>query len=169
MSQSRSPHKVVLSCAVTGSIHTPSMSPYLPVTPDEIARESIAAAEAGAAVLHLHARNPGDGSPSPDPAIFMEFLPRIREACDAIVNITTGGGHQPSGPRIFECSTVSTAVIGTDAGTPIRPGILDQHRHTGQRLPVRVLACCGQRGRRLHSREWCASSRHDRAAIGAVR
>jgi uncharacterized protein (DUF849 family) len=69
------------------------MSPYLPVTPDEIARESIAAAEAGAAVLHLHARDPSDGSPSPDPAIFMEFLPRIREACDAIVNITTGGGQ----------------------------------------------------------------------------
>jgi uncharacterized protein (DUF849 family) len=93
MNPTRAPHKVVLSCAVTGSIHTPSMSPYLPVTPEEIARESIAAAEAGAAVLHLHARNPRDGSPSPDPAIFMEFLPRIREACDAIVNITTGGGQ----------------------------------------------------------------------------
>jgi uncharacterized protein (DUF849 family) len=93
MNQPRVPHKVILSCAVTGSIHTPSMSPHLPVTPDQIARESIAAAEAGAAVLHLHARNPRDGSPTPDPALFMEFLPRIREACDAIVNITTGGGQ----------------------------------------------------------------------------
>ena len=67
--------KVIISCAITGSVHTPSMSPHLPITPDEIARESIEAAEAGASILHLHARNPEDGSPSPDPATFMQFLP----------------------------------------------------------------------------------------------
>jgi uncharacterized protein (DUF849 family) len=85
--------KVIITCAVTGSVHTPSMSPYLPITPDEIARDSIAAAEAGAAVLHLHARDPKDGRPTPDPGVFMQFLPRIKQNCDAVVNITTGGGH----------------------------------------------------------------------------
>ncbi len=83
--------KVVITCAVTGSIHTPTMSPYLPVTPDEIAEQAIAAAEAGAAILHLHARDPADGRPSPDSDVFMQFLPRIRQATDAVVNITTGG------------------------------------------------------------------------------
>jgi uncharacterized protein (DUF849 family) len=78
---------------VTGSIHTPTMSPHLPITPDEIARESIAAAEAGASIIHLHARDPKDGRPTPSPDVFMEFLPRIKQACDAVVNITTGGGH----------------------------------------------------------------------------
>ena len=85
-------NKVIITCAVTGSIHTPSMSPHLPITPDQIAEAAIAAAEAGAAVLHLHARDPKDGRPTPDPAVFMEFLPRIKQACDGIVNITTGGG-----------------------------------------------------------------------------
>ena len=84
--------KVIITCAVTGSIHTPSMSPHLPITPDEIAQAAIAAAEAGAAVLHLHARDPKDGRPTPDPAVFMEFLPRIKQSCDGIINITTGGG-----------------------------------------------------------------------------
>lgn len=86
-----SQRKVIITCAVTGSIHTPSMSPHLPCTPDEIAAEAIAAAEAGAAVLHLHARDPKDGRPSPDPALFRQFLPRIKQATDAVVNITTGG------------------------------------------------------------------------------
>jgi uncharacterized protein (DUF849 family) len=86
-------NKVVITCAVTGSIHTPTMTPHLPLTPDEIARQSIEAAEAGAAILHLHARDPRDGRPTPDPAVFMQFLPRIKQATDAVVNITTGGGH----------------------------------------------------------------------------
>jgi uncharacterized protein (DUF849 family) len=85
--------KTIITCAVTGSIHTPTMSPYLPLTPDEIAEQAIGAAAAGAAILHLHARDPKDGRPTPDPAIFMQFLPRIKQACDAVVNITTGGGH----------------------------------------------------------------------------
>ncbi len=86
--------KVIITCAVTGSIHTPGMSPHLPVTADEIAEQAVAAAEAGAAILHLHARNPKDGRPSADPADFMAFLPRIKQACDAVVNITTGGSAQ---------------------------------------------------------------------------
>lgn len=83
---------VIITCAVTGSVHTPSMSPHLPVTPDEIAQHAIGAAEAGASILHLHARDPKDGRPSPDPELFGAFLPRIKQACDAVVNITTGGG-----------------------------------------------------------------------------
>ncbi|MDF2096245.1 3-keto-5-aminohexanoate cleavage protein [Aquibaculum arenosum] len=85
--------KVIITCAVTGSIHTPTMTPHLPITPDEIATEAVAAAEAGASILHLHARDPKDGKPTPDPAVFMEFLPRIKQSTDAVVNITTGGGH----------------------------------------------------------------------------
>ena len=85
--------KVIITCAVTGSIHTPTMSPYLPLTPDEVARQAIEAAEAGAAVLHLHARDPKDGRPTPDPKVFMQFLPRIKQASEAVINITTGGGH----------------------------------------------------------------------------
>jgi uncharacterized protein (DUF849 family) len=83
--------KVIITCAPTGSIHTPSMSPYLPFTPDEIAASAIAAAEAGAAILHLHARNPADGRPSPAPEHFAAFLPAIAEATDAVINISTGG------------------------------------------------------------------------------
>src|ERR1700676_1585070 len=84
--------KVIITCAVTGSIHTPTMSPYLPLTPDEVARDAIAAAEAGAAILHLHARDPKAGSPTPDPDVFMQCLPRIKQATNAVVDITTGGG-----------------------------------------------------------------------------
>jgi len=83
--------KVVITCAVTGSIHTPSMSPHLPVTPDEIVEHALAAAQAGAAVLHLHARDPETGKPDQTPEAFARFLPRIKQACDAVVNVTTGG------------------------------------------------------------------------------
>jgi len=85
--------RVIISCAVTGSIHTPSMSPHLPITPRQIAEEALAAARAGAAILHLHARNPKDGSPSFDPAVFRQFLPAIAEQTDAVINITSGGSH----------------------------------------------------------------------------
>ena len=84
-------NKVIISCAITGSIHTPSMSDALPITPDQIAEQAIAAAEAGAAILHLHARDPQTGRPTPDPKVFMQFLPRIKQACDAVLNMTTGG------------------------------------------------------------------------------
>ncbi|MBA2933500.1 3-keto-5-aminohexanoate cleavage protein [Sphingomonas sp. CGMCC 1.13654] len=83
--------KVIISCAVTGSAHTPTMSDALPVTPEEIAGQSIAAAEAGAAILHLHARVPEDGRPTGDPDVYARFLPVIRQRTDAVINITTGG------------------------------------------------------------------------------
>lgn len=82
---------VIITCAVTGSIHTPTMSPHLPITPDEIASAAIEAANAGAAVLHLHARDPQDGRPTADPDIFMQFLPKIKQGTNAIINISTGG------------------------------------------------------------------------------
>ena len=84
--------KVIITCAVTGAIHTPSMSDHLPITPQQIAEQSIAAAEAGASIIHLHARDPIDGRPTPDPAVFMQFLPVIKQSTDAVINITTGGG-----------------------------------------------------------------------------
>jgi len=83
---------VIITCAVTGGIHTPTMSPHLPITPQEIAAEAIAASEAGASIIHLHARNPEDGRPAHDPDVFMEFLPIIKQSTNAVVNITTGGG-----------------------------------------------------------------------------
>jgi uncharacterized protein (DUF849 family) len=85
-------NKVIITCAVTGGIHTPTMSPYLPITPDEIAASAIEAAEAGAAILHLHARDPETGRPVQDPDLFMQFLPRIKQSTGAVLNITTGGG-----------------------------------------------------------------------------
>ncbi len=83
--------KIILSCAITGSIHTPSMSPYLPITGDEIAQSAIGAAKAGATILHLHARDPSNGRPSADPAHWAGFLPAIKAGCQGIVNMTTGG------------------------------------------------------------------------------
>ena len=87
----KSPRKVIVTCAITGGIHTPSMSPYLPITADQIATQAVEAAEAGAAILHLHARNPEDGRPTQDPNAFAPFLSRIKQATDAVLNLTTGG------------------------------------------------------------------------------
>jgi uncharacterized protein (DUF849 family) len=83
--------KVIISCAVTGAIHTPSMSPYLPITAEEIAEAAVGAAEAGAAIIHLHARNPVDGRPDQNPDLFEPFLKVIKQRCDAVINLTTGG------------------------------------------------------------------------------
>ena len=85
------PDKVIITCAVTGAIHTPTMSEYLPITPDEIAEAAIGAAEAGAAILHLHARDPQTGKPDQSPEAFAPFLSRIKQSTNAVVNITTGG------------------------------------------------------------------------------
>ena len=90
-SNKKAARKVIITCAVTGSIHTPSMSPHLPVTPDQIAAEAVAAVEAGAAIVHLHARDPENGRPTQDPELFGRFLPRIKQSTKAVVNITTGG------------------------------------------------------------------------------
>jgi uncharacterized protein (DUF849 family) len=84
--------KVIITCALTGSGHTPSMSPYLPYTVSDVVDQGVKAAQAGAAVLHLHARNPEDGSPSADPKLFAEYARGIRERSDVIISITTGGG-----------------------------------------------------------------------------
>ena len=105
MAVSRSSNRsVIVTCAVTGAIHTPTMSPHLPITPAQIAAEAIDAAQAGAAIVHLHARDPLDGRPSPSPALFKEFLPRIKAGCDAVINITTGGGQNMTVQQRLECA-----------------------------------------------------------------
>ncbi|NKB76835.1 MAG: hypothetical protein GKR96_07230 [Gammaproteobacteria bacterium] len=83
---------VIITCAATGGIHTPTMSPYLPITPKEIANAALGAAEAGAAIIHLHARDPETGRPDYRTETFMEFLPVIKEGCDAVINVSTGDG-----------------------------------------------------------------------------
>ena len=88
---------VIVSYAVTGSLHTPSMSPHLSITPEQIAAESIAATKAGAAIIHLHAHNPEDGRPTSDPEIFRKFLPVIKSECDVVLNMTTGGASWGDG------------------------------------------------------------------------
>jgi uncharacterized protein (DUF849 family) len=114
----RHAEKVIITCAVTGSIHTPTMSPYLPITPDEIAAGAVAAAEAGAAMVHLHAREPATGKPSQDPALFAQFLPRIKQQSDAIINITTGGGlgmsmEQRLAPALWAKPEVASMNMGS--------------------------------------------------------
>ena len=84
-------NRVIITCAITGSIHTPSMSPHLPVTPDQIAESAIGAAEAGAAIVHLHARNPQTGRPDQTPDAFMKFVPRIKQRTNVVINLTSGG------------------------------------------------------------------------------
>ncbi|NGM88771.1 3-keto-5-aminohexanoate cleavage protein [Parapusillimonas sp. SGNA-6] len=110
--------KVVITCAVTGAIHTPSMSKYLPVTADEIAEAAIAAAQAGAAVLHLHARDPKDGRPSQDPELFRPFLQKIKAATDAVVNITTGGSpHMTVQERMRPAMTFKPELASLNMGS----------------------------------------------------
>jgi uncharacterized protein (DUF849 family) len=89
---SKRPQKVIISCALTGGIHTPTMSAALPVNPDMLAEQGIAASRAGAAILHVHARDARDGRPTPDPAAYLAFLPRLKDGADAVINVTTGGG-----------------------------------------------------------------------------
>ena len=114
----RKANKVVITCAITGSIHTPSMSPYLPITADEIAEQAVAAAEAGASVLHLHARNPGDGRPSQAVEQFMQFLPRIKQQTDAVLNLTTGGGlGMDIGDRMAPAKTLKAELASLNMGS----------------------------------------------------
>jgi uncharacterized protein (DUF849 family) len=89
-------NKVIITCAVTGGIHTPSLSEALPWRPADLAAQSIAAAKAGAAILHIHARNPADGSPTGDPKVYQQFLPQIHAETDAVINLTTGGSPDMS-------------------------------------------------------------------------
>ena len=110
--------KVIITCAVTGAIHTPSMSPYLPVTPSEIATAAILAAEAGASILHLHARDPETGKPTQEPSIFEKFLPRIKQSTDAVINITTGGSpHMTVKERMLPAITFKPEIASLNMGS----------------------------------------------------
>ena len=110
--------KVIITCATTGAIHTPSMSPHLPVTPKEIAAAAIAAADAGAAILHLHARDPADGHPTQDPDVFAEFLPEIKAQTDAVINITTGGSpHMGVAERMLPALKFQPEVASLNMGS----------------------------------------------------
>ena len=110
--------KVIITCAPTGAIHTPTMSRYLPVTAEEIATASIEAYEAGAAIIHLHARDPENGKPSQDPALFREFLPQIKEATNAVINITTGGSpHMTVDERLRPAAEFAPEVASLNMGS----------------------------------------------------
>ncbi|OYY70052.1 3-keto-5-aminohexanoate cleavage protein [Sphingomonas sp. 28-63-12] len=114
----RQSDKVIITCAVTGGVHTPTMSPHLPITPDQIADQSIAAAEAGAAILHLHARDPATGKPSQNPDTFMAFLPRIKQSTDAVINVTTGGGlGMPLEDRLAPAHRTQPELVSLNMGT----------------------------------------------------
>lgn len=111
-------NKTIISCAITGAIHTPTMSDALPVNPDQIAEQAIAAAHAGATILHLHARHPDTGAPSVDPEHFMSFLPRIKAETDAVINISTGGSINMSiDQRLAPASAVSPEMCSMNMGS----------------------------------------------------
>ncbi len=110
--------KVMITCAVTGAIHTPSMSPHLPITAAEIAEAAIGAAEAGAALVHVHARNPADGRPDQSPEAFEPFLKVIKQRCDAVINITTGGAPTMTiEERLRPCTYFKPEVASLNMGS----------------------------------------------------
>lgn len=113
-----SANKVIISCAITGSIHTPSMSPHLPVTAEEIAESALGAAEAGAAIVHLHARNPDDGRPDQSPEAFEPFLRVIKQSSDVVVNLTTGGSpYMPVEERVQPAAVWKPEVASLNMGS----------------------------------------------------
>ena len=117
-SDSKPPRKVIITCAVTGAIHTPSMSPHLPVTPQQIADEAVAAAEAGAAILHLHARDPVDGRPDQTPEAFARFLPQIHARTQAVINLTTGGSpYMKAQERVLPAARFKPEVASLNMGS----------------------------------------------------
>jgi uncharacterized protein (DUF849 family) len=110
--------KVIITCAITGAIHTPSMSPHLPVTPDQIAEAAIGAAEAGAAIVHLHARDPATGRPDQSPEAFGRFLSRIKQASGAIINLTTGGApYMTVQERVKPAETFEPEIASLNMGS----------------------------------------------------
>jgi len=114
----KSSRKVIITCAVTGAIHTPSMSPYLPVTPQEIIDDGIKAFEAGASILHLHARDPENGRPTQDPQIFRKFLPQLKQATSAVLNLTTGGSpHMTVAERMRPAAELKPEVASLNMGS----------------------------------------------------
>ncbi|MGN8118496.1 3-keto-5-aminohexanoate cleavage protein [Labrys sp. 22185] len=111
-------NKVIITCAVTGAIHTPSMSPHLPVTPEEIADAAVGAAEAGAAIVHLHARNPVTGEPDQTPEAFARFLPQIKQRSNCVINLTTGGAPTMSiEERVRPAATFAPEVASLNLGS----------------------------------------------------
>jgi uncharacterized protein (DUF849 family) len=163
--------KVIITCAPTGAIHTPSMSPYLPVTPDEIADAAIAAAEAGATILHLHARDPDDGRPTQDPDVFRRFLPRIKQETTAVINITTGGSpHMTVDERLQPALLLQPELASLNMGSMnfgLYPMLkrFTEFKHTWEREHLensrdlifrnsfadieRILTTCGKNGTRF--------------------
>jgi uncharacterized protein (DUF849 family) len=122
--------RTIISCAITGAIHVPSQTPHLPLTPAEIAESAVGAAEAGAAILHLHARDPESGRPTSDPEVFAQFLPAIKSRTDAVINITTGGGlGMPLEERLAAASRFEPELCSLNMGSmnvgifPIADGI----------------------------------------------
>ena len=112
------PRSVIITCAVTGAIHTPTMSEHLPITPDEIVQDAVAAAEAGAAILHLHARNPETGQPDQRPEAFAPFLPRIKQQTNAVINITSGGSpYMRVEERVLPAATFKPEVASLNMGS----------------------------------------------------
>ncbi len=112
------PDPVIITCAVTGGIHTPSMSPHLPITPDEIVADALGAAEAGASILHLHARNPEDGRPDQTIEGFMRFLPRLKQATNAVINLTSGGSpHMKLEERVKPAAQLKPEVASLNMGS----------------------------------------------------
>ena len=110
--------KVIVSCALTGGVHTPTMSPALPVSPDMLAEQGVAASQAGAAILHVHARDAVDGRPTPDQAAYMAFLPRLKDGCEAIINVTTGGGlHMTVEERLKAPATLRPEMSSLNMGS----------------------------------------------------
>jgi len=109
---------VIITCAATGGVHTPTMSPYLPITPAEIAEAAIGAANAGASIIHLHARRPENGRPDFRPETFLEFLPVIKASCDAVINVSTGGGLGMSiDERLAAATTASAEMASLNMGS----------------------------------------------------
>ncbi len=124
--------KVIITCAVTGSIYTPTMSPHLPITPEQIAEQAVAAAQAGASVVHLHARDPATGRPTADPDVFMQFLPQIKAECDAVINLTTGGSSAMSLEQRLAAPTLAQPEMASLNMGSMNFGIFplkDRHEH----------------------------------------
>lgn len=112
------PKSVIITCAPTGGIHTPTMSPHLPITPAEIATASIEASEAGASIIHLHARDPETGKPDPRPETFMQFLPVIKQSTNAVINVSTGGGlGMTMDERLLAATTASPEMASLNMGS----------------------------------------------------
>jgi uncharacterized protein (DUF849 family) len=127
--------KVIVTCAITGGIHTPTMSPHLPITADQIAQESIAAAQAGASIVHLHARHPENGQPSQDSKLFRAFLPTIASRSDVVINLTTGGA-----PNMLVEERLQPALV-LKAGSGLAEHGLDELRpvsHAGASQAVQI-------------------------------